>query len=217
MLREVMYFAQNHMASKWQSQHSSPGSPASSTWPFSIAGSFPGAGVCRLGSSPGPATKSQCDLEGVSETWIKNYRITGDSDGKESACNKRDLGSIPGSRRSPGEGNGYPLHYSCLENPMDRGAWRATVHGFAESDMTEQLTLSHFTFIGPSGLSWWLSGKESTCQCRKCGFNPWVGKIPVEKEMAAHCSILAWRISWTEEPGRLQSRGLQRIGYDWVT
>ena len=52
------------------------------------------------------------------------------SAGKESACNAGDLGSIPGSGRSPGEGNGNPLQYSCLENPMDRGAWQATVHGF---------------------------------------------------------------------------------------
>ena len=52
----------------------------------------------------------------------------GGSDGKESTCNAGDLGLISGSGRSPGEGNGYPLHYSCLENPMDRGAWRATVH-----------------------------------------------------------------------------------------
>ena len=51
------------------------------------------------------------------------------SAGKESACNKGDLGSIPWLGRSPGEGNGSPLQYSCLENPMDRGAWRATVHG----------------------------------------------------------------------------------------
>ena len=49
--------------------------------------------------------------------------------GKESACNEGDLASIPGSGRSPGEGNGNPLQFSCLENPMDRGAWRATVHG----------------------------------------------------------------------------------------
>ena len=48
---------------------------------------------------------------------------------KESACNAGDPGSIPGSGRSPGEGNGYPLQYSCLENPMDRGAWWATVQG----------------------------------------------------------------------------------------
>ena len=50
-----------------------------------------------------------------------------------SACNAGDLGSIPGSRRSPGEGNGNPLQYSCLENPMDRGAWWAAVHGFTKS------------------------------------------------------------------------------------
>ena len=49
--------------------------------------------------------------------------------GKESACNAGDLGSILGLGRSPGEGNGNPLQYSCLENPMDRGAWQATVHG----------------------------------------------------------------------------------------
>ena len=48
--------------------------------------------------------------------------------GKVCACSEGDLGSIPGSGRSPGEGNGNPLQYSCLENPMDRGAWRATVH-----------------------------------------------------------------------------------------
>ena len=59
--------------------------------------------------------------------------IPGGSDNKESACNAGNPGSIPGSGRSPGEGNGYPLQYSCLENPMDRGAWRAAVHGVAKS------------------------------------------------------------------------------------
>jgi len=57
----------------------------------------------------------------------------GGSDSKELPCNAGDLGSIPGSGRSPGEGNGYPLQYSCLENAMDRGAWGATVHGVAKS------------------------------------------------------------------------------------
>ena len=55
------------------------------------------------------------------------------SNAKDSACNAGDLGLIPGSGKSSGEGNGYPLQYSCLENPMDRGAWRATVCGVAKS------------------------------------------------------------------------------------
>jgi len=53
--------------------------------------------------------------------------------GKESACNGGEPGSIPGLRRSPEEGNGNPLQYSCLENTMDRGAWQATVHGVTKS------------------------------------------------------------------------------------
>ena len=64
------------------------------------------------------------------------------SDGKESACNEGALGSIPGSGTSPGEGNGYPLQYSFLENSMDRGAWRATVHGVTKS----QTRLGDFHF-----------------------------------------------------------------------
>ena len=57
----------------------------------------------------------------------------GGSDGKESACNAGDPDSIPELGRSPGEGKGYPPQYSCLENPVDRGTWRATVHGVAKS------------------------------------------------------------------------------------
>jgi len=57
----------------------------------------------------------------------------GGSDNIESACNAGDLSSIPGLGRSPGEGNSYPLQYSCLENSMNRVAWQATVHGVAKS------------------------------------------------------------------------------------
>ena len=64
------------------------------------------------------------------------------SDGKESACNVGDPGSTPGSGRSPGEGSGNALQYSCLENPVDCGAWQAKVHGVAKS----QTRLSNFTF-----------------------------------------------------------------------
>ena len=58
--------------------------------------------------------------------------LPGASDSKEFACNAGDLGLTPGSGRSPGEGNDNLLQHSCLENPMDRGAWRATVHGAAK-------------------------------------------------------------------------------------
>ena len=61
------------------------------------------------------------------------WGFLGASDSKEPACNGGDLGSIPGLGGAPGEGNGNPLQYSCLENPKDRGAWRATVLGVAKS------------------------------------------------------------------------------------
>ena len=63
----------------------------------------------------------------------KNPYLPGGSNGKASAYNVGDLGSIPGTGRSPGGGNGNPLQYSCLENPMDRGAWQATVPGVTKS------------------------------------------------------------------------------------
>ena len=79
----------------------------------------------------------RCDWHRVD---VKGF--SGSSDGKASACNAEDLGSIPGLGRSPGEGNGNPFHYSCLENPMDGGAWWATVHGVAKS----RTRLSNFHF-----------------------------------------------------------------------
>ena len=74
--------------------------------------------------------------------WIDNLvavslGFPGGSDSKKSTCNEGDLGSIPGSGRFPGEGNGNPLQYSCLANPMDREVWWVTVRGVAESVTTE--------------------------------------------------------------------------------
>ena len=68
-------------------------------------------------------------------SYIQGF--SGDSDSKQSSRNAGDLGLIPGSGRSPGEGHGNPLQYSCLENPRDRGAWWVTVHAATkELDMT---------------------------------------------------------------------------------
>ena len=111
----------------------------------------------------------------------------GGSDGKEFTCNAGDPGSIPGSGRCPGGGQDNPLQYSCLENPMDGGAWKAAVRGVAKS----RIRLSDFTFT--------------------FHFHA------LEKEMATHSSSLAWRISWTEKPNRLQFMGSQRARQAWVT
>ena len=73
----------------------------------------------------------------------------GGSDGRESACNAGDQGLIPGSGRPPGEGNSNPLKYSCLKNSMDRGAWRATVHGVTKSQtwLSDLITLPLFASL----------------------------------------------------------------------
>jgi len=64
---------------------------------------------------------------------VIGWGFPGGSNGKESTCSAEDPGSIPGLGRSPGEENGYPLQYSCLENSMDRGVWQAIVHGVTKS------------------------------------------------------------------------------------
>ena len=110
----------------------------------------------------------------------------GDADNKESACNSGDPGLISLLWRSPGEGNGNLLQYSCLENPMDRGAWWATVPRVAKS-WTRLKWLSTHACFSYGGFPGGASCKEPTrqCQCRRCKrhrFNPWVGKIPSRRE-----------------------------------
>ena len=85
--------------------------------------------MLQWGQSGAPSSK----MRGPREAW---QGFPGGLNGKESTCNAGDPGSIPGSRRSPEEGNGHPRQYSCLKNPMDTGAWKATVHEVAELDTT---------------------------------------------------------------------------------
>ena len=82
----------------------------------------------------------------------------------------------------------------------------------ADSSASPRSPVSHVSFINNIMIQ--LRSKESTRQCRRCGFNPRVRKILLEKKIAAHSSMLAWRIPWTEEPGGLHSMGLQRAGND---
>ena len=139
------------------------------------------------------------------------YNFPGGSDGKVSVYNVRDLGLIPGLGRFPGEGNGNPLQYSCLENPMGGGAWWATVHGVTKS----QTRLSDFTFTFTLHIT---SLVAQMVKRLPAVWETWVQYLgwenPLEKEMATHSSTLAWKSPWTEEPGGLQSTGLQRVGHD---
>ena len=127
------------------------------------------------------------------------FTFPGGSEVKASACNAGDLGSIPGLERSPGEGNGNPLQYSCLENPMDRGACvGAILHRVAKS-RTRLHFLSMF-YLGPSQVALMVKNMPASAEDLS-----WEDAL--EEGMATHSSILAWRIPWTAEPGRLQSMG----------
>ena len=104
----------------------------------------------------GPFPNSHSHKTNLSLLWIyfvlwELMGFPGGSDGKASACNARDLGLIPGSRKSPGEGNGNPLQHSCLENPMDRGAWWATVH--VSCPYSHLLTIMSFCSLNIEGSS----------------------------------------------------------------
>ena len=142
------------------------------------------------------------------------------------------MGSIPGSGRSPGEWNGNPPQYSCLENPMDRGAWQGAVHGVTQSQ-------TQLKWLSSSSRVLFGEGNSTPLQC-SCLENPMDRKVwwaavhgiaksqtwlsdftltfhfhALEKEMATHSSVLAWRIPGTGEPGGLPSMGSHRVGYDW--
>ena len=86
-------------------------------------------------------------LSQLQGTSTKDTGFPRSSVSKESACNAGDLGSISGLGRSPGEGNGNPLKYSCLENPMDKGAWQATVYGVTRVgyDLVTELLTTNFS------------------------------------------------------------------------
>ena len=95
-----------------------------------------------------PSFHHRCHLYISLQLW-SHQGFPGSSDGRVSACSAGDLGSIPGYGRSPGEGNGSPVQYSCLDNSLDRRAWQATVHGVTESDMTKRLHFLFFQFWQP--------------------------------------------------------------------
>ena len=106
--------------------------------------------VCEIVSCSLPGSSVHGILQAKILNWIAfPFSVfPGGSEDKASSCHVGDLGSIPGLGRSPGEGNGNPLQYSCRENPMDGGAWWATVHGVAKS----RTRLSEFTspyFLSP--------------------------------------------------------------------
>ena len=124
--------------------------------------------------------------------------LDGGSDDKESICNAGDLGSIPGWGRSPGEGNGYPLQHSCLENSVDRGAWQATVHGVEKVGhnlATKPPSMTNEGFPGGT------SGKVPFCQCRRheTRVRSLGQENSLQDSMPTHSSVLAWRILCTEE------------------
>ena len=132
-------------------------------------------------------------------TTMHKMSFLGVSVVKNSPGSAGDVGSIPGSGRS-GEGNGNPLQCSCLENPRDGGAWWAAVYGVTQS-RTRLMRLSSSSSKDFMDFPGGASDKEPACQYRRCQSLGW--EYPLEKEMATHSSILAWKISWTEEPGGL--------------
>ena len=137
------------------------------------------------------------------------------SDGKQSARNAEDPGSIPGLRRSPAEGNGNPLQYSCLENPMDGGPWWATVHGCPEeSDTTERLTLPRLNLsnsrrAGLSSVRAALTGAGPPTMAQHCEARPrsrrhHCGRPTQASPWAPRLARCSKHVGTQEPPGRTQ-------------
>ena len=137
------------------------------------------------------AEKKEVKSKGKIEIYTSECRVPKNSKERKKAflsdqCKEiEEINRLGKTRDLFREGNGNPLQYSCLENPMDGGAWKAAVHGVAEG----QTRLSDFTFT--------------------FHFNV------LEKEMATHSSVLAWRIPGMGKPGGLPSMGSHIVGHDW--
>ena len=127
-------------------------------------------------------------------SFLRTKGFPDNSDGKESACNAGDLGSIPGSGRSPGEGNGNPLQYSFRHSPSP-----AAPQTVAQINIWTSLVAQKVKRLSTMRETW----------VRSLGWED-----PLEKEMAIHSRTVAWKIPWTEEPGGLQSMGSLRVGHN---
>ena len=128
------------------------------------------------------STKGRMDKQIV---VYSHYEILCNKENEQTKLHVTRSMNYPNVTLKDGEGDGTPLQYSCLENPMGGGAWWAAIHGVAKS------------------------------QTRPSDFTVTFHFHALEKEMAAHSSALAWRIPGTGEPGGLPSMGSHRVGHDW--
>ena len=112
-------------------------------------------------------------------------------------CNAGDTGSIPKSGKAPGEGNGYPLQYSCMENPHGQ----RSLLGYGPWGWEQNHSLGFPIYL----------------QCRRPRFDLWVRKLPWRRQWLPIPEFWPGKSLWTEEPGRLQSMGSQRVGHYWAT